>query len=96
MPGTRSRGGGWGACGNNAWRSYCSCAIVEDLSSLRDACIVTSEARGKHNWPPQLSVPDSWAEPYRALAGEMQFPVADVDDAADDVRAFIAAIDAEA
>lgn len=70
--------------------------IVEDLSSLRDACIVTFEARGKHRWPPQLSVPDSWAEPYRALAGEMQFPVADVDDAADDVRAFIAAIDAEA
>jgi hypothetical protein len=30
------------------------------------------------------------------LAGEMQFPVVDVDDAADDVRAFVAAIDAEA
>jgi hypothetical protein len=69
--------------------------IVEDLSSLRDACIVTFEARGKHGWPTQLSVPDSWAEPYRALAGEMQFPVADVDDAADAVRVFIAAIDAE-
>lgn len=63
--------------------------IVEDLSSLRDAC-------RKHGWPPQLSVPDSWAEPYRALAGEMQFPVADIDDAADVVWAFIAAIDAEA
>ena len=50
----------------------------------------------KHGWPPQLGVPDAWAEPYRALAGEMQFPVAEVDDAADDVRAFIAAIDAEA
>jgi hypothetical protein len=70
--------------------------IVEGLSSLRDTCIVTLEARRKHGRPPQLSVPDSWAEPYRVLAGEMQFPVADVDDAADDVRAFIAAIDAEA
>jgi hypothetical protein len=30
--------------------------IVEDLSSLRDACIATFEARGKHGWPPQLSV----------------------------------------
>ncbi|MEX0972623.1 MAG: nucleotidyl transferase AbiEii/AbiGii toxin family protein [Solirubrobacterales bacterium] len=70
--------------------------IVEDLPSLRDACIVTFEARGKHGWPPRLSVPGSWAEPYRTLAEEMQFPVANVDDAADDVRAFIAAIDAEA
>lgn len=69
--------------------------IVEDLPSLRDACIVTFEARGKHGWPPALNVPDSWTEPYRALAEEMQFPVADIDDAADDVRAFIAAIDAE-
>lgn len=69
--------------------------IVEDLSSLRDACIATFEARRQHRWPPQLSVPESWIEPYRALAEEMQFPVADVNDAADDVRAFIAAIDAE-
>jgi hypothetical protein len=70
--------------------------IAEDLPSLYKACVETFEVRKKHRWPPQLSVPASWGEPYRALAAEMRFPVSDVDKAAADVRAFIAAIDAEA
>ncbi len=43
---------------------------------------------------PTLEVPDAWADPYTALAEEMNFPVADVGDAAAQVRRFTAEIDA--
>lgn len=44
--------------------------------------------------PEPLQVPDSWAEPYAALAEEMDFPVTDVGDAAAQAREFISKIDA--
>lgn len=67
--------------------------LVADLAEVREACLDTFEARGLHAWPPTLEVPDHWAEPYAALAEEMGFPVADVDDAAAQVRKFIDKID---
>jgi hypothetical protein len=68
--------------------------LVADLAEVREACVDTFQARGLHAWPPSLEVPDAWAEPYMALAEEMNFPVADVGDAAALVRGFIAEIDA--
>jgi hypothetical protein len=68
--------------------------LVRDLAEVREACVDTFQARGLHAWPPSLEVPDAWAEPYMALAEEMNFPVADVGDAAAQVRGFIAEIDA--
>jgi hypothetical protein len=68
--------------------------LVADLAEVREACVDTFQARGLHAWPPSLEVPDAWAEPYMALAEEMNFPVADVGDAAAQVRGFIAEIDA--
>ncbi|MGC1166412.1 MAG: hypothetical protein WA862_09905 [Solirubrobacterales bacterium] len=48
-----------------------------------------------HIWPPQLAVPDSWAEPYAAAIEEVEGALpATVEAAADEVRAFIAEIDA--
>jgi hypothetical protein len=67
--------------------------LVLDLGDVREACVDTFDARGLHAWPPELRVPDSWAEPYSALAQEMDFPVADVEDAAAQVREFISEID---
>jgi hypothetical protein len=67
--------------------------LVADIAAVREACLDTFEARGLHAWPPTLEVPDGWAEPYTALAEGMGFPVADVDDAAAQVREFIDKID---
>lgn len=68
--------------------------LVANLGEVREACIDTFEARNLHAWPPTLQVPNSWAEPYAALAEEMDFPVTDVGDAADQAREFISKIDA--
>jgi hypothetical protein len=67
--------------------------LVADLGDVRDACIDTFDARSLHAWPPILQVPNSWAEPYTALAEEMDFPVTDVGEAAAQVREFISKID---
>jgi hypothetical protein len=68
--------------------------LIEEMGQVKEACLDTFDARAKHSWPPELVVPDVWAEPYAALAEEMTFPVADVEDAATQVRELIAVIDA--
>lgn len=68
--------------------------LVGDLGEVREACIDTFDSRNLHTWPPTLQVPDSWAEPYMALAEEMDFPVTDVGDAAVQVRELISEISA--
>ncbi len=68
--------------------------LVADLAEVRGACVDTFDARGLHAWPPTLKVPDGWAEPYTAMAEEIDFPVTDVGDAAAQVREFIGTIDA--
>jgi integrase len=45
-------------------------------------------------WPPELTTPPSWAEPYVRLAGDLGFAITDVHEAATLVRGFIAEIDA--
>jgi hypothetical protein len=53
----------------------------------------TFAERGKHTWPPDVTVFPSWPEGYRALAAEEGFKPADVKQAAEDVRQFIREID---
>jgi hypothetical protein len=66
-----------------------------ELEALRVACLQTFENRNVHIWPPQLAVPDSWAEPYAAAIEEVEGALPNtVEVAADEVRAFIAEIDA--
>ncbi len=68
--------------------------LVERMDEVKKACRDTFAARGKHTWPPELVVPDIWTEPYSALAEEMDFPIAAVEEAAAEVRELITAIDA--
>jgi len=68
--------------------------LAVDLPEVKDACHDTFSARAAHPWPPTLSVPASWAEPYTELAESMDFPVTDVEEAAREVRELIAVIDA--
>ena len=68
--------------------------LVEDLSPVREACIEVFGNRKTHPWPPELLVPGSWEEPYKIEAEKLKFTPAEVHEAAAEVRAFIAAIDA--
>lgn len=70
--------------------------LIEDLSALRLACETTFATRSTHAWPPSLEAPASWRVGYARLAGEVALDVIDVDAAAGEVRAFIAAIVASA
>lgn len=64
------------------------------LGSVRRACVAIFENRSAQPWPPVLDVPATWAEPYKRLALEIEFEVAEVERAADLVREIIAKIDA--
>jgi hypothetical protein len=68
--------------------------LIDEVDSVKEACLDTFAARDQHAWPPELFVPEIWAEPYAALAEEMEFPIADVEEAASAVRELITAIDA--
>ncbi len=68
--------------------------LIEKMAPVKEACLDTFAARGKHSWPPELHIPAAWLEPYAALAEEMDFPVADVEEAAREVRELVSAIDA--
>lgn len=68
--------------------------LVEDLQSVREACIEVFDNRETHSWPPALLVPSSWEEPYKIEAEKPKFTPADVHEAAAEVRAFISEIDA--
>ena len=68
--------------------------LVEDMAQVKEACLDTFATRGGHSWPPELLIPDVWAEPYAALAEEMEFSLTDVEEAAAEVRELISAIDA--
>jgi|SRR5829696_1885747 len=68
--------------------------LIDKMDKVKEACRDVFAARGAHRWPPELFVPELWAEPYAALAAEMDFPVTNVEDAATQVRELIASIDA--
>jgi hypothetical protein len=68
--------------------------LEEGLWHVREACVRTFESRKTHSWAPDLLVPDAWEQPYMAEAEELGFTPADVHEAAAEIRAFIAEIDA--
>jgi Nucleotidyl transferase AbiEii toxin, Type IV TA system len=68
--------------------------ISEDREAIRDACIEIFDVRAQHAWPPELVIQFGWAERFPPLARAMEFPITDVEEAAIEVRAFIAEIDA--
>jgi hypothetical protein len=53
---------------------------------------VSRSSRGP--WPPELVVSSSWEEPYKIEAEKLKFTPPNVHEAAAEVRAFIAKIDA--
>lgn len=71
--------------------------LAENLGPTRAACEEVFAGRNTHRWPPELDPPASWVDPYREVAAEVDADLpAELDGAAEEVRAFIAAIDAAA
>lgn len=63
--------------------------LVTDYAGLRAACESVFRTRGTHAWPPVLELPSHWAEPFAALARELDLPVHDAHEAMERVRAFV-------
>jgi Nucleotidyl transferase AbiEii toxin, Type IV TA system len=71
--------------------------LLEDteLVKVRQACVEIFRLRAKHKWPPSIAVLPEWPELYQAeLAKTPGFAPSDVRQAARDVDALIAQIDA--
>ncbi|HWK25791.1 MAG TPA: nucleotidyl transferase AbiEii/AbiGii toxin family protein [Solirubrobacter sp.] len=68
-------------------------ALIDDLASVRSACVEIFELRGKHSWPPTVTVFEGWPEQYAALAAELDFEPSEVHAAASNVQGLIEAID---
>jgi Nucleotidyl transferase AbiEii toxin, Type IV TA system len=86
---------------NDRFRDVMDILLVEaflvdvGLSRVREACIDIFTVRGKHAWPPTVTVYDSWREPFAALARENGFAPEDIDEAAVELTELIHAIDAD-
>jgi hypothetical protein len=62
--------------------------------SVRVACVEIFDLRAKRAWPPEVTIWPSWAAGFAAMAREVAFHTEDVEAAGDDLRSFIADIDA--
>lgn len=64
-----------------------------ELVDVRDACVEIFRLRGKHDWPPTVTVLEAWPEIYGTeVARTPGFEPADVHEAALAVNALIDAI----
>ncbi|MHB8681436.1 MAG: nucleotidyl transferase AbiEii/AbiGii toxin family protein [Acidimicrobiales bacterium] len=85
---------------NDRFRDLVDLLLLEELiedeewSSVRAACEELFSLRAMHAWPPDVTVFPSWPEGYRALATELDFPITDVEQAAEAVRRLIARVHA--
>jgi hypothetical protein len=66
----------------------------EDRTGVREVCVEIFRLRAKHAWPPCITVLPEWPDGYRSLARQLGFAPPDVHQAAIDVQAIIARIDA--
>jgi hypothetical protein len=67
--------------------------VTHDYAALRGACELVFLHRNTHAWPPDLSVtPPHWAQPFARLAGELELPKTDIEQALLRVRSFVARI----
>jgi hypothetical protein len=67
---------------------------AEDRAGVRDVCVEIFRLRAQHAWPPRITVLPEWAGGYQSLAQQLGFAPADVHQAAIDVQAIVARIDA--
>jgi hypothetical protein len=66
--------------------------IPVDLA-LRAECQHIFKLRNTHAWPPNVTVFDSWVEPYKKIASDAGVVLTDAQSAATDLREYIASIE---
>ncbi len=85
---------------NDRFRDLIDLLLLEGLvddgkwPSVRAACEELFTLRDMHPWPPNVTVFPSWPDGYPTLAVDLAFPIQDVNEAAEAVRALIARIGA--
>ncbi|HST55081.1 MAG TPA: nucleotidyl transferase AbiEii/AbiGii toxin family protein [Solirubrobacteraceae bacterium] len=86
---------------NGRFRDVMDILLIESLirdevglDRARDACFDIFEVRGKHTWPPEITVYESWREPFSALAEKNSFKPEDVNEAVERLRQLSADINA--
>jgi hypothetical protein len=66
-----------------------------ELGEVQQACVEVFRLRGKHTWPPAIAVLSEWSQLYQTELEKIPgFEPSDVEQAASDVDALIAQIDA--
>ncbi len=60
---------------------------------LRADCMQIFKLRNTHAWPPNVTVYDSWVEPYKAIANDAGVAVTDAHRAAADLREYLTSIE---
>jgi hypothetical protein len=76
---------------NDRFRDLLDLQLLADLveddewAAVRAACIEVFESRAKQEWPPEVTLYESWGSGYEALAVETGFSITNVRDAADAV-----------
>lgn len=63
--------------------------FVRDHAALAAACAEVFARRGTHPWPPALTPPDEWRQPFARMAAETGLPIRELDTAVAEVRAWI-------
>lgn len=63
--------------------------LIEDTSAFRATCERVFHVRATHAFPPAIEGPESWREPFRALAVQVGLPLMDLDEAVEHARTFI-------
>lgn len=85
---------------NDRFRDLIDLPLLRDLTAddqlpaVREACVEIFALRGKHTWPPEVTVFPSWPAAFTTMAAEVGVHTDDVEVAADALRALIAEIDA--
>ena len=83
---------------NDRFRDAVDLLLLRDLvgtdgfSAIREACEETFRLRVAHAWPPAITLPERWREPFAALATAVGLEVTALDVAELELRAFIDAI----
>lgn len=84
---------------NDRFRELIDLQLLEDLvdddewPDVKAACHEVFGSRGKHPWPPDVTVYESWEAGYRTLAEDLGLTVVDVHEAAAAVARLIERID---
>lgn len=87
---------------NDRFRDLIDLLLLEELvvdeawPDVRVACVEVFALRGKHAWPPAVTVFPGWPEPYADLAEATAFPIRAVADAAAAVAMLVDRIDGAA